>query len=368
MRRPSDLEVKQMSPGPDRESIFLPQLTQKGREARGLAQLVGEAPAFKQAIGEIPIIAEADAPVLITGETGTGKELVARAVHYLSQRASFPFVPVNCGALPETLLEDELFGHQRGAFTDAHSVRPGLLAQADKGTLFLDEIDTLPGRAQVALLRVLQDKTFRPLGSHTDHQADIRVVASSNAPLGWLIDSGSFRADLYYRLCVFSIALPALRDRRQDIIPLAYHFLRKHTPAGRSALEVSGTAGAALASSVWPGNVRELENTIIRAIHLCKSGVIEAADLRLQSPGQGHAQDAADPAPESSSFRDGKKAVVEKFEHDYLIRLLSDHQGNVSRAARAAGKERRDLGKLLKKYGLDPRTFGRALQSGGNGR
>src|SRR5262249_45943899 len=152
-----------------------------------------------------------DATVLVLGETGTGKELVARAIHYLSSRAAFPFIPVNCGALPDTLLEDELFGHERGSFTDAYAKRQGLLVQAEKGTLFLDEIDTLSAKAQIVLLRVVQEKRFRPLGSGLEYRADIRVVAASNSQLDLLVRNGSFRADLYYRLCVFSVHLPPLR-------------------------------------------------------------------------------------------------------------------------------------------------------------
>src|SRR5262245_59542805 len=191
------------------------------RDAQVFAKLVGQAPAFIKAIQWLPAIAKDEAAVLIDGETGTGKELVARAIHYLSERAPFPFVPVNCGALPDTLLEDELFGHERGAFTDAHMRRSGLIAQAEKGTLFLDEVDTLTLKAQVALLRVLQDKKFRLLGSRGEQEANVRVVAATNAPLDELVQNGGFRADLYYWLCVFSIKLPPMRNRKDDNILLA---------------------------------------------------------------------------------------------------------------------------------------------------
>jgi len=204
------------------------------RDKQTLAKLIGEAPVFLKAIAQLPSVARSEATVLITGETGTGKELVARAIHYLSARVAFPFVPLNCGSLPETLLEDELFGHERGAFTDARTPRRGLITQAERGTLFLDEVDTLAAKAQVALLRVLQDKMFRTLGSSREQEADVRIVAATNAPLDQLVRAGGFRVDLYYRLRVFSINLPPLRDRKKDILSLSRHFLEKHTPlAGR---------------------------------------------------------------------------------------------------------------------------------------
>src|SRR5262245_12109811 len=183
-------------------------LVRQQRITHGLANLIGEAPIFKHAIATVQVVARSDMAVLVSGETGTGKELIARAIHYLSARASHPFVGVNCGSLTDTLLEDELFGHERGAFTYAQQRRVGLVAQAERGTLFLDEIDTLSQRGQVALLRLLQDKVFRPLGAQREYAADVRFVAATNAPLVAAMSSGAFRADLYYRLCVFTIALP----------------------------------------------------------------------------------------------------------------------------------------------------------------
>lgn len=220
---------------------------------------------------------------LISGETGTDKELVARAIQYLSQQAAFPFVPVNCGSVSDTLLADELFGHERGAFTDAHVRRTGLIAQAEKGTLFLDEVDSLTPNAQVILLRVLQDKRIRPVGSSCEQPVAVRVLAATNANLEQLVRAGAFRADLYYRLCVFCIKLPLLRDRKEDIPILASHFLEKHTPAGRAPLPLSPDALAALIAFDWPGNVRELESAIVRGIHFSRMNVIEVEDLRLPS-------------------------------------------------------------------------------------
>ena len=323
------------------------------RDHHALAKLIGESPAFLKAIERVPLMAKTESPVLITGETGTGKELAARAVHYLSPRAPFPFVAVNCGSLTETLLEDELFGHERGAFTNADRCRRGLIAEAVHGTLFLDEIDSLPPKAQSDLLRVIQEKTFRAIGSSQQQEADVRIVAATNRPLEQQMAAGSFRSDLYYRLAVFSIQLPPLRDRVEDIIPLAKHFLCKHMPSQR-IMVLTDQACSRLQSCKWPGNVRELENTIIRGVQYGEDGRIDTEDLGL-------ALDTDEPSPPSSlssagSLRTAKKQVVAAFERDYLIRLMSEHHGNVSKAASAAKKERHDLGKLLKRQSINPQS------------
>jgi DNA-binding NtrC family response regulator len=325
------------------------------REAGALGKLIGEARTFREAMDIVRVAARSDAAVLLSGETGTGKELAARAIHYLSDRAAGPFVAVNCGSLTDTLLEDELFGHEKGAFTDARHPRLGLIAQANRGTLFLDEIDSLTVRGQVAMLRVLQDKVYRPLGSQREHHAEVRIVAASNARLPALVECGAFRADLFYRLCVFAVALPPLRERREDIVPLAKHFLNKHLPADVAvAPALSGAAQDTLRSFHWPGNVRELENAMIRAVRLCDGDTIERAHLGLAP---------APPPPElavgrseSEGFQIQKIAAIRRFEHDYVTRLLAEAGGNITRAARIAGTDRRDLGKLLKKHGLGGRS------------
>jgi DNA-binding NtrC family response regulator len=254
-------------------------------------------------------------------------------------------------------LEDELFGHERGAFTDAHSRRSGLIAQAEKGTLFLDEVDTLTAKAQVTLLRVLQNKRFRVLGSRSEQEANVRVVAATNASLYQLVQAGGFRVDLYYRLCVFSIHLPPLRDRKEDIVLLALHFLKKYGPADGEILRLAPSARKALMSYGWPGNVRELENALIRGIRLRQTDSIEDKDLGLLSS----LHEGPDGTPRtlegSPRFKTMKQKAIEAFERDYLIQLMCEHQGNVSHSARTAGKERRDLGKLLKKYHIDPKLF-----------
>lgn len=332
-------------------------LIQRLRKAQGLALLIGKAPVFRRNIAQVPIIAQSNATVLICGETGTGKELVARAIHYLSPRADYPFIAVNCGALPDTLLEDELFGHERGAFTDARLGRPGLLAQGEKGTLFLDEVGTLTERAQMALLRVLQDKTYRVLGSCREERADVRFVAATNADLRQRVGAGTFRADLYYRLCVFTIGLPPLRDRREDVPLLAAHFLEKHGAPEHEAIKLTPAAESVLRAYDWPGNVRELEHTIIRAVQVRRSTEIEVDDLGLPAEVSHPQSPAIFDASTTSSFKTMKKASVEAFERNYLAQLMAAHHGNVSQASHAAGKDRRELGRLLKKHRLDPKTF-----------
>ena len=262
---------------------------------------------------------------------------------------------MNCGALVDTLLEGELFGHERGAFTDAHARRQGLIAHAAGGTMFLDEAETLTPRAQVALLRVLQERTFRPVGASAEQRTDVRFVAATNVRLDRLVQAGQFRADLFYRLSVFSITLPPLRERRDDILPLAQYFLAKYTPAFGLAPELSTAAVRALLTFDWPGNVRELESAIVRAVHLARDGVIEAADLGL--PGGAREDGAPMTFAAARPYKAEKAQVLEAFERQYIARLMTEHKGNVSRAAQAAGKERRDLGKLLKRHGVDPRAF-----------
>jgi transcriptional regulator with PAS, ATPase and Fis domain len=331
-------------------------LVDRVRNAGALSKLVGAAPSFVRSTAQIPAISRSDATVLIRGETGTGKELVARAIHYMSSRAAFPFVALNCGSLPDTLLESELFGHEKGAFTGAHARREGLIALAKKGTLFLDEVDTLSQKAQVDLLRVLQDKRFRAIGSTFEREADVRVLAATNAALDRLMRTAQFRADLYYRLCIFTIDLPPLRERKEDILTLAAHFLEKHGIAEKPALRLSPAACAALLSWEWPGNVRELENAILRAIHLSQSDAIEAADLGLQTiPAEPDANSQRH--IEASSFTAAKRRAIALFEKDYLTRLMAEQDGNISQAARIAGKDRSDLGKLLKKHCLDAKIF-----------
>jgi len=315
--------------------------------------LVGNARVFREAIAPIPVIARSARPVLIGGETGTGKELVARAIHAASDRANFPFVAVNCGSLVDTLVDDALFGHEQGAFTDARVKREGLIARAGGGTLFLDELEALSMKGQVTLLRVLEDDAFRALGSSRLEQANVRFVAATNSPLEGAIKTGGFRADLYYRLCVFAINLPPLRSRPEDILTLAQHFVLEHAPSDAPRPELDESARRALVHHQWPGNVRELENTIIRAIHLRKAAFISAHDLGLSI-------DAAMAVPQTGrTFHALKQETIATFERRYLEGVMHEHRGNVTHAAIATGKERRELGRLLKKHRIDPQSFRR---------
>lgn len=314
-----------------------------------LASLIGSDPAFVRELSRIPLLAGCDAGVLVLGETGTGKELCAQGVHYLSARAGHPWVAVNCGALPPDLVESELFGHMRGAFTHAHENRVGLVAQAAGGTLFLDEVDSMPALAQVKLLRFLQDKEFRPVGSSRVQRADVRVIAASNVTLGQLAAAGKFRPDLYYRLNVLTLTLPPLRERAEDVLPLAEHFVEQfaaefHRPV--NALSIA--AKRRIAAYRWPGNIRELQHAIERGVLLAPGDEVLADDLGIDAA-ETHDGVQGDPA----SFQAAKARVVETFERDYIERLLARSGGNITHAADAAAKNRRAFWQLMRKHGID---------------
>ena len=326
--------------------------------------LIGTSKCFLQATGMIPILSASRSTVLISGETGTGKELFARAIHYCGERRSKPFVPVNCAALPDHLIENELFGHSKGAFTGALLEKSGLLQEADGGTLFLDEINSLSLSVQSKLLRVLQDQEFRPLGSTKSKTVNVKIIAATNADLRHLVETRQFREDLFYRLNVLSIALPPLRDRKEDILLLANHSLKVYAKEfGKHKLALSHTAKGKLMSHSWPGNVRELQGVIQRSVALGSGETLEACDLDLpekekpELKGPTMALLTREGVSDSCSFQDMKTKVIEEFERAYLSELLSTHQGNISKAARAAKKERRAFQRLLMKHGLDRRVF-----------
>jgi two-component system response regulator GlrR len=324
-------------------------LTQALKERIGLKRLVGQSANFLAEINKIPLVARSDGRVLITGETGTGKELCARAIHYLSPRRTKPFVPINCGAIPVELVENELFGHERGAYTGAFVAQTGMIHEAEGGTLFLDEIDCLPLMAQTKLLRFLQEREYRPLGSTRARSADVRVIAASNTNLEEAVRTGRLRRDLYYRLNVVPLVLPPLRERGEDIPLLARHFLLKY--AAEFDRHLSDLTPAAMRSLVfydWPGNVRELEHVIERAVMLCETPLLTGADISL--PG-------APRTDEEEAFRQAKARVVAQFEKTYIQRLLVSFHGNISEAARAAHKNRRAFWQLIRKHQIDVRRF-----------
>jgi DNA-binding NtrC family response regulator len=320
--------------------------------------LIGESPPFRSAVELIHRLAACDATVLITGETGTGKEVAARAIHYLSMRREQPFVPINCGAIPETLIETELFGHARGAFTDAREARHGFVGQAEGGTLFLDEIETISERGQVALLRFLQDREYRPVGGVIARGADVRVVAASNVGLGDLAARGRLRQDLLFRLNVLALELPPLRDRGDDVLLFAHEFVRRFCHQYRKpARSIAPDAIAALRAHPWPGNVRELENMIHRAVVLEDGAMLALGGLRSATKGGGGSGSAM--APLMKRFRDAKADAIADFERSYISQLLTRSHGNISLAARLSGKDRSRLSKLVRKYGLHRVVFSR---------
>ena len=320
-----------------------------GAEPDGLALngLIGKSAAFWMEARKIPLLAKSQANVLISGETGTGKEVFARAIHQSSERASGPFVPVNCGAIPVELVESEVFGHERGAFTGAVATRPGLIREAEGGTLFLDEIDSLPLLAQVKLLRFLQEKEYRPVGSAKTRTADVRVITATNVDMDEAVRAGKVRQDLYYRLNIVAIRLPALRERRTDIPVLAEHFLGRYSKQLNRNFSFSEDARRRLLVHNWPGNVRELEHAVDRAVALCQHPVIQSSDLALTSGRQS----------ELESFHDAKARAVGDFERTYLEGLMLACRGNISHAADAARKNRRAFFELLRKHGIEAGRF-----------
>ena len=314
----------------------------------GLQQFLGKSRIFIDAITSIPKLASCEASVFITGETGTGKEMCARAIHHLGPRANHAFVPVNCGAIPFELVENELFGHEAGAFTSASTAVRGLVQDAEGGTLFLDEIDSLPLQTQVKFLRFLQDQGFRPLGARKQLKADIRIIAASNADIEAAIRSHKFRPDLFYRLNVLPLKLPALRERPEDILLLARHFIVKYTKEGNASKELSSRAIDKLVSYMWPGNVRELENAIERAVILSDRAIIASEDICLPSTSN---------SVEEMSFKALKRHAITEFESGYIRRLLASSEGNISQAAKAAKKNRRAFWQLMRKHNIKASTY-----------
>ncbi len=314
--------------------------------------LVGKSAPMKDVYQLLEQASKLEITVLLNGETGTGKELAARAVHYHSARKERRFVPVNCGALPSELVESELFGHARGAFTGAVGAKPGLFEEAEGGTIFLDEIGELPLPVQVKLNRVLQEREIRRVGDNRPTQIDVRVIAATHRDLKAEVAAGRFREDLFYRVNVFPVVLPALRDRREDIPLLASHFLEKHAGALRKELSgIEADALRALTGYPWPGNVRELENAIERAVAVAKGPKIELRDLPQDVKGT---QEGAIPGEllARMPYREAVDLARDRVSRDYLTVLMREHEGNVTHAAQRAGMERESLHRLLKRYGI----------------
>ncbi len=321
-------------------------LAEREDEDLGYLGIFGQSPEMLEVFATIRKVASSDVPVLILGESGTGKEMVARALHRESLRRDGPFIPINCGAIPENLLEAELFGHEKGAFTGAQARVQGKVEYADKGTLFLDEIGELSTMLQVKLLRFLQDQVIQRVGGREDIQVDTRIVVATNADIGKAIEDGSFREDLYYRIGVITLSLPPLRQRGEDVILLATLFQRRFNEVSRKRVRgFSAAALEALRVYDWPGNVRELENKVKRAVIMAEGPMLEAKDLGL-APAAGTPAGIANVA--GLTLREARDQV----ERELLATVLERQEGNVVRAAEELGVSRPTLYDLMKKHNL----------------
>jgi DNA-binding NtrC family response regulator len=326
------------------------QVSQLLESEMALKCLAGQHPAFLKAVEQVTRFAASEAPVLITGETGTGKELFAHAIHSLAGRRDGPFIPLDCGTLPEHLAENELFGHRRGAFTDAHADQKGLAGMAHGGTLFLDEVDALSLVNQAKLLRFLQEGTYRSLGADRFSTADVRVIAATNRSIEECVQQRQFRRDLYFRMNVLRLHLPPLRERQGDVSLLAARFLKEECDAAKCNQKFfSKLALRKLEHYDWPGNVRELLNTVQRAFVSCSGSQIMPHHISFSTDISGSRGLITSP----DAFRLAKQQAIERFERAYVEELMSRHHGNVTQAAVEAGKERRAFGRLVKKYGLN---------------
>jgi DNA-binding NtrC family response regulator len=317
----------------------------KNQTDPGVPEMIGTSPVFLRFLDGVHQVARTDADVLIEAESGTGKELIARLIHRTSARGGAPFVAVNCSAFPDHLLESELFGHVRGAFTGAIAGKPGKFELANGGTLLLDEVGEMPLQLQPKLLRVLQEREVDPLGSTRSIPLDVRVIATTNRPLRASIAAGEFRADLYYRLNVLPLAIPPLRDRREDIINLAEHFLLKHAASSAIAYRIAPQLAAGLEAHSWPGNVRELENFIRRAQALSKSNILGAELLTYLEP--------TAESPRATTLEAG--ASLRDVERRLLERTLDAVGGNRTRAAELMGVSLRTVRNKIRNYGLPAR-------------
>jgi two-component system, NtrC family, response regulator HydG len=322
--------------------------------------LVGASAAMRKLRASLDRLGEQDVPILIQGESGTGKELVARALHERGGRRRKRFVALNCGAIPETLIDSELFGHIKGAFTGATTDRAGVFVEADGGTLFLDEIGDMPLAVQARLLRVLQESEVRPLGGSGTRKVDVRVIAASHVDLAQAVEQGKFRQDLFYRLNVVVLRAPPLRERLDDLPLLAAHFLRKH--GGTKPPTLSPDALEAMMDYAWPGNVRELENAVLHAIALHHGDVIGSESLPQSIAGRRASSSSSMPTLEDDAanlepLTEAKRRASAAFEKRYLTKVMERAKGSVSEAARLAGLDRTNFRRLLQRHGIDPASF-----------
>ncbi len=311
--------------------------------------IIGRSPAMQEIFATIERVAPSRATVLLAGESGVGKNLIARAIHFHSPRRDRPFVKINCAALPENLMESELFGYEKGAFTGANTTKPGKFEEADTGTAFLDEIGDVPASIQVKLLRILQEREFERLGSNKTRHIDVRVIAATNQDLRAALEQGTFREDLYYRLNVVPINIVPLRDRKQDIPYLAEHFLRKYAEeAGNRVQAITAAAMNKLTSYHWPGNVRELENVIERSVVMCTGEGLDAADIKLDN--------APRPRSAGADLTLPPGMTLDQYEQELIREALKRADGNKSQAARSLGLTRNALRYRLAQMGLEPES------------
>ena len=336
-----------------RNALEKQKLTHKIKNLQALIQekysfdnIIGKSTVMRRVFEQITQVAKTDSTIHISGESGTGKELVAKAIHCSSFRADEPFITASLGALPATLIENELFGHIKGAYTDAHETKKGLFAQADRGTIFLDEIGETPTSFQVKLLRVLQEQEFKPIGGDHSVKIDVRVIVATNKDLQKEVEEGRFREDLFYRINVIPIQLPPLRERKEDIPLLANYFFEQYSKK-QHVRKIEGFTPAAIRKMMlynWPGNVRELENKIEYAVAMCQKTKIDSVDIFLPPSGR------------IKRIKPYKKAK-EEFEKEYLIHLLKINKGHVTNVARMAEKQRSDIYYLIKKFGINPKDY-----------
>jgi len=321
--------------------------------------ILGTSPVFTEALKTTYKISQCDAPVLVEGETGTGKEIIARAIHYLSAREKKPFIAINCGALPDTLIENELFGHDSGAYTDAKKMQAGLVSFAEGGTLFLDEVEALSLKGQITLLRFLQDYEYRPLGCKETKKANIRIITASNESLSSLVETGQFRQDLFFRLNILNVKLPPLRERGNDIQILANHFVDKYRiQYDQPDKYLDPDSLILLEKHSWPGNVRELENYLHREFIMSDNNCIKLKMGNEQK--KERRKNSSDRRMQSllhKKLKDAKQQLISEFEVIYLSHTLSAANGNIAEAAKQAGKERRTFTKLLSKHGLERNSY-----------
>ncbi len=315
-----------------------------------LRDLIGIDNKFRKVLNEIRILAGADATVLISGETGTGKDLCARAIHYTGNRWSKPFLPLNCGGVPDELFENELFGHEKGAYTDAHERNAGLIHEAEGGTIFLDDVESLSSKNQSKLLRFLQGNEYLALGSSKVRRANVRVIAATNLDLRAEVQDDTFREDLFFRLAVLTLNVPALRDRADDIVPLAEYFLVRYCEKyERPTPVMSSCLIRKMKSYSWPGNVRELESAIHMAVIHSTSHILEAVDVHFENQLQASAHASGGC---TIKFNQLKKDVITNLERSYVEELLRECGGNISEAARRAGKDRRSFWEIMRRNNL----------------